>query len=83
MADRSLRDEILHMALPHIGPSLSEITVSVEIMGAAAVVIALLPTEARKKVTEMLIEALPHHIEQRAREIASGAFDDEMSRRTN
>lgn len=83
MAECALRDEILHIVVTHIGPRLSEVNVAVEIMGALAVVIALLPPESREAVTKGITEALPLHVEQRAAEIASGAFDDEMSRRMN
>lgn len=78
-----LRDTILALVLPTVeSPTLPSITAAIAACsGAAAVVIALMPSEAhRRAAVQQLVEHLPLIVEKRAAEIRSGQFDRDLQR---
>ncbi|MFG1267668.1 hypothetical protein V5F40_06860 [Xanthobacter sp. DSM 14520] len=83
-AQSQLRDAILDLIQEKrfIGSSRhSEIHAAVACMGAAAVMIALLPPAQRDQIAEVIADGLAPTVEKRAAEILSGEFDDAMARR--
>ncbi|HQS09492.1 MAG: hypothetical protein B7Y12_02075 [Rhizobiales bacterium 24-66-13] len=82
-AQIELRDQILQLIQDRrfVGSvRSSEMHAAVACMGAAAVMIALLPTAVRGRLVEQMADALPIIVAKRAGEIVSGEFDEQMAR---
>lgn len=83
-AQIEIRDAILDLIQDHrfLGSvPMSEMHAAVACMGAAAVMVALLPRAVRVRLDDDLAAALPDLVDARATEIESGEFDDAMDRR--
>ncbi|MFO1081892.1 MAG: hypothetical protein U1E23_14835 [Reyranellaceae bacterium] len=80
-----LRDTILAHVFPMVAAPTPRAIASATAacVGAAAVVVALLPDEARRSAVLQLVQFLPLAAEKRAREIRSGKFDRDLHRRRN
>lgn len=79
-----LRNELCSVLLPAIErKQVNLIEAAVAAMGAAAVVIACLPPDARAVLIEGIQAALPDHVAKRAAEIRDGRFDDMLARALN
>ncbi|SEG58837.1 hypothetical protein [Bosea lathyri] len=78
-----LRDVFLRTAMDAVdlGNAKNTVEAAVAAMGAAAVLIAMLPRQSRDTVIAQICEALPKSVRQRSREIESGLFDRQMDRR--
>jgi hypothetical protein len=74
----ALRDALLAIVIKELDRGrLTELEAATACMGAAATVLGVLPPAARAKAVEIMAAALPHHAEQRAADIRSGAVDRE------
>lgn len=83
-AQIALRDAILDLILSRrfIGSiPMSGMHAAVACVGAAAVMVALLPRPMRVRLADDLAASLPTLVDARADEIESGEFDDAMDRR--
>ena len=83
-----LRDDLLDHILPWaqshpIGPTDAAIEAAMACMGAAAVIIGVMPEDSREVIAEMVTDNLLAHANHRAEEMRSGAFDDQQTRIRN
>lgn len=78
----ALRDTFLRTALKtmDLGSAKAAVEAAVAAMGAAAVLIAMLPEQSRESVITQICEKLPEMVETRHRELMSGEFDRHMER---
>ena len=79
----SLRDKIAEIALLDVENGRGRFTDNVidafvACIGAAAIMAAVLPHDSREAVLDGIEDILRRHADQRAREMASGKFDEQF-----
>ena len=77
---QALRNHLVNQCFDYIdADTMNTVHCFVALMGAAAVVAAVLPKPRRDKLIDAAVENLGAHADKRAEEMRSGAFDRELT----
>lgn len=77
---QALRNQLVGQCFDHIdADTMNTVHCFVALMGAAAVVAAVLPKPSRDKLIDAAIENLGAHADKRAEELRSGEFDRQLT----